>query len=158
MPAEPRVRSAGILLYRGSSAGLQVLIGHLGGPFWSRRDEAAWSIPKGELEPDEDLRAAAAREFTEELGLPVPDGPWQELGEIRQSGGKVVTGWAVAGELDPAGVTPGTFEMEWPPRSGRRQEFPELDRVEWCDLDTARTRLVKGQREFLDRLVRVASV
>ncbi|HEY2042936.1 MAG TPA: NUDIX domain-containing protein [Jatrophihabitans sp.] len=153
MPAEPALRSAGILLYRESDGSLQFLIGHMGGPFWSRRDEGAWSIPKGEYAPDEDPQAAARREFTEELGLPVPDGPWQALGDVRQPRGKVVTVWALKGDLDPTQVTPGTFTMEWPPRSGRLQEFPEIDRVEWCDLDTARTRLVTGQREFLDRLL-----
>lgn len=143
--------SAGILLFR-RGAGLEVLIAHMGGPFWAAKDAAAWSVPKGELDPGEEPLAAARREFAEELGLPVPAGDPLPLGEVRQRSGKVVTVWALEGDLDPADVVPGTFEMEWPPRSGRRQLFPEVDRVEWCDLDTARDRLVAGQRPFLDRL------
>jgi predicted NUDIX family NTP pyrophosphohydrolase len=152
MPAKHAKHSAGILLFRSSTDAWQVLIGHLGGPLWARREDAAWSIPKGEIEPDEDPGAAASREFTEELGLPVPDGAWLELGEVRQSGGKVVTCWAIEADLDPSTVTLGTFEMQWPPRSGKTQLFPELDRVEWCDLALARTRLVRAQQDFLDRL------
>jgi predicted NUDIX family NTP pyrophosphohydrolase len=144
-------RSAGILLYREEN-GLEVLLGHMGGPFWSRRDAGAWSLPKGEYEPDEDPQAAARREFQEELGLPVPEGELTELGTIRQSGGKIVTAWALAGTLDPAQVVPGTFELEWPRGSGRTQEFPEIDRVGWFDLDHAREKIVAGQRPFLDRL------
>ena len=148
----PARRSAGILVFRRVGENLEVLLGHLGGPFWARKDDAAWSVPKGELEPDEAALDAARREFVEELGLPVPDGRLHDLGEVRQGGGKVVAVWAVEGDLDPAAVVPGTFEMEWPPRSGQTQEFPELDRVEWCDLQLARARLVIGQRAFLDRL------
>lgn len=144
--------SAGILLFRRGAGRLEVLIAHMGGPFWAAKDAAAWSVPKGELDPGEEPLAAARREFAEELGLPVPAGDPLPLGEVRQRGGKVVTVWAVEGDLDPADVVPGTFEMEWPPRSGRRALFPEVDRVEWCDLDTARDRLVAGQRPFLDRL------
>ncbi len=131
----------------------------MGGPFWARKDAGAWSIPKGEYEPDaEQPRSAAAREFTEELGLPVPAGDWIALGEAKYGSGrsrKQVTIWAVAGELDPAQVVPGTFDMEWPPKSGRTQSFPEIDRAEWLDLEQARTRLTAGQRPFLDRLVAV---
>ncbi|MGC7094809.1 NUDIX domain-containing protein [Amycolatopsis lurida] len=144
-------RSAGILLYRGGSAHTEVMLGHMGGPFWARKDEAAWSVPKGEYEPDEAPLAAARREFEEELGLPVPDGEHVELGEVRQSG-KVVTVFAIEADLDPALAVPGTFEMEWPPRSGRMQEFPEMDRFEWFDLAEAERKLVKGQRPFLGRL------
>ncbi|MBB4688904.1 NUDIX domain-containing protein [Amycolatopsis jiangsuensis] len=145
-------RSAGLLLYRRSSGDrVEVLLGHMGGPFWAKKDEAAWSLPKGELEDGEEPEAAARREFAEELGLPAPDGPLRPLGEVRQSG-KVVTAWAVEADLDPAEVVPGTFELEWPPRSGKLQQFPEVDRVAWFDLDTAREKLVKGQRAFLDRL------
>jgi predicted NUDIX family NTP pyrophosphohydrolase len=144
-------RSAGILLFRRVSA-LEVLIGHMGGPLWARRDGAAWSIPKGEYGADEEPMAAALREFEEELGAPPPVGELIPLGSIRQSGGKQVTVWAVEGDLDPDGAVFGTFEMEWPRGSGRTQTFPEVDRVEWCSLDVARERLVKGQREFLDRL------
>jgi predicted NUDIX family NTP pyrophosphohydrolase len=143
--------SAGILLFRRTDGRTEVLIGHMGGPFWAKRDEGGWSLPKGEYEPDEPARDAARREFREELGLPAPDGEFLELGEARQSG-KVVTVWAVEGDLDPAAVVPGTFELEWPPRSGRMQEFPEIDRVGWFDVATAREKLVKGQRVFLDRL------
>jgi predicted NUDIX family NTP pyrophosphohydrolase len=145
-------RSAGILVYRRTDQGVEVLIGHMGGPFWARRDAGGWSVPKGEHGPDEEPLDAARREFVEELGLPLPDGDLVGLGELRQPSGKVVTVWAVEGDLDPADVTPGTFEMEWPKGSGRVQAFPELDRVEWCDLEVARERLVTGQRPFLDRL------
>jgi predicted NUDIX family NTP pyrophosphohydrolase len=146
-------RSAGLLVYReGAAGGPEVLIAHMGGPFWARKDAAAWSIPKGELEDGEEPAAAARREFTEELGLPPPSGDLVELGEVRQSGGKVVTVWAVAGDLDPADVVPGTFLLEWPPRSGRMQEVPEVDRVAWFDLETAAVKLVKGQVPFLQRL------
>ncbi|HEY3480202.1 MAG TPA: NUDIX domain-containing protein [Streptomyces sp.] len=130
-----------------------MLLGHIGGPFWAKKDAAAWSLPKGELEPDEEPEAAARREFEEELGLPAPAGEYVPLGEVKQSGGKVVTAWAVAGDLDPAAVVPGTFSMEWPPRSGRQQEFPEVDRVAWFSLDVAREKLLKGQLPFLDRLL-----
>jgi predicted NUDIX family NTP pyrophosphohydrolase len=147
------VRSAGILLFRGTGERLEVLLGHMGGPFFARKDDAAWSIPKGEVEQDEDLQATARREFEEELGLPVPSGDLLDLGAARQSTGKVVTIWALRGELDPEDVVPGTFEMEWPPRSGRKQAFPEIDRAAWFDLDTAAQKLVKGQRPFLPRLV-----
>ncbi|HJP77310.1 MAG TPA: NUDIX domain-containing protein [Pseudonocardiaceae bacterium] len=145
-------RSAGIVLYRRSAGGVEVLLGHMGGPFWARKDAGAWSIPKGECEPDEDAANAARREFQEELGLPVPDGELAELGEVKQSGGKVVTAWALAGDLDPALVVPGTFEMEWPPRSGTMKEFPEIDRAEWFDLVTANEKIVGGQRPLLARL------
>lgn len=144
------VRSAGIVLFRRSS-GVEVLLGHMGGPFWARKHEGAWSIPKGEVEPDEDPWAAACREFGEELGVPLPCGKRIALGEVRQSR-KLVEAWAVEGDLDPAAVAPGTFEMEWPPRSGTRQQFPEVDRVEWFDLDAAADVIVAGQRALLDRL------
>ena len=145
-------RSAGIVLYRRSAGGVEVLLGHMGGPFWARKDAGAWSIPKGELDADEAPQAAARREFQEELGLPVPDGELVELGEARQSGGKVVTAWALAGDLDPAQVVPGTFEMEWPRGSGKLKEFPEVDRAAWFDLATATEKIVAGQRPLLARL------
>lgn len=129
-----------------------MLIAHMGGPLWARRDEGAWSIPKGEYTDDEQPQAAARREFTEELGLPVPAGELLALGEVRQSGGKLVTVWALEGDLDPATVVPGTFDLEWPPRSGKVQKFPEVDRVAWFDLETAGAKLVKAQRAFLERL------
>lgn len=145
-------RSAGILLFRRAGTDVEVLLGHMGGPFWVRRDAGAWSMPKGEYGPDEQPASAARREFEEELGLPVPSGDLIDLGEIRQSGGKVVTAWAVEGDLDPGRAVPGTFTMEWPRGSGRFQEFPEIDRLAWLGLEQARTRIVVGQRAFLDRL------
>ncbi|MGV9281186.1 NUDIX domain-containing protein [Streptomyces sp. NPDC003730] len=146
-------RSAGLLLHRRGRGGeLQVLLGHMGGPFYTRRDAGAWTVPKGEYDPAEPAWEAARREFEEELGLPPPEGEAVPLGEVRQAGGKVVTVWAVEADLDPAAVLPGTFTMEWPPRSGRTEEFPELDRVAWFALDAAREVIVKAQAAFLDRL------
>ncbi|MGW0864792.1 NUDIX domain-containing protein [Streptomyces sp. NPDC002611] len=145
-------RSAGLLLFRPTGTGPEVLLGHMGGPFFTRRDAGAWTVPKGEYEPDEPAWAAARREFQEELGLPPPDGEAIALGEVRQTGGKIVTVWAIEADLDPATITPGTFRMEWPPKSGRLQEFPELDRVAWFALDRAREVIVKAQTAFLDRL------
>jgi predicted NUDIX family NTP pyrophosphohydrolase len=146
-------RSAGLLLYRESSPGaLQVLLGHMGGPLWARRDEGAWTIPKGEYPDDEEPLAAARREFTEELGLPVPEGPVIELGSVRQAGGKTVTAFAVRGDLDPAAIVPGTFSMVWPPRSGVTRHFPELDRVAWLDPAEAARLIIPAQRAFLSRL------
>lgn len=148
----PARRSAGILVHRRAGRGDEVLLGHMGGPLWARKEEGAWTVPKGEVAPGEEDEAAARREFAEELGLPVPPGALLPLGEVRQAGGKTVVVWAVEGDLDPARVEPGTFEMEWPPRSGRRQTFPEIDRVAWVPLDEAAPRLVAAQRAFLDRL------
>ncbi|WP_033307224.1 NUDIX domain-containing protein [Streptomyces iakyrus] len=145
-------RSAGLLLFHTTDNGLEVLLGHMGGPFFTRRDAGAWTVIKGEYEPDEPAWEAARREFREELGLPPPDGEAIDLGEVRQTGGKIVTAWAVRADLDPATITPGTFRMEWPPHSGRLQEFPELDRVAWFGLDRARSVIVKAQAAFLDRL------
>ncbi|MFG2133474.1 NUDIX domain-containing protein [Streptomyces sp. NPDC048751] len=145
-------RSAGLLLFRHTDDGTQVLLGHMGGPFFARRDAGAWTVPKGEYEPDEPAWDAARREFQEELGLAPPDGEAVPLGEVRQTNGKIVTAWAVEADLDPASVVPGTFRMEWPPKSGQVQEFPELDRVEWFGLDRAREVIVKAQAAFLDRL------
>ncbi len=147
-------RSAGLLPYRIREGRPQVLIAHMGGPMWARRDEHAWSIVKGELGKDEDPVAAALREFGEETGLPAPDGPLIELGEIRQPGGKRVSAWAVEADLDAGAARSNTFEIEWPPRSGRRQAFPEVDRLEWCGLEAARGRLVRGQEGLLDALQR----
>ncbi|MBT3162448.1 NUDIX domain-containing protein [Streptomyces sp. Vc74B-19] len=147
-----KARSAGLLLFRRTGEGVEVLLGHMGGPFHARRDAGAWTVPKGEYEPDEPAWEAARREFEEELGLPPPDGEAVPLGEVRQSGGKTVTAWAVEADLDPAAVVPGTFTMEWPPRSGRTREFPELDRVAWFSLDRAREVVVSAQTAFLDRL------
>jgi predicted NUDIX family NTP pyrophosphohydrolase len=147
-------RSAGILVYRRPGPDLEVLIGHMGGPLWARRDDGAWSIPKGEYLPDETPEAAARREFVEELGLPVPAGELVDLGTVRQPSGKYVTVWAVEGDLDPGAVVPGTFQMEWPRGSGRLAEFPEIDRVAWFPIDAARVKLVPGQVPFLDQLSR----
>ncbi|WNI26434.1 NUDIX domain-containing protein [Streptomyces sp. ITFR-16] len=145
-------RSAGLLLFRDRSPGFEVFIGHMGGPFWARRESAAWSVPKGEYGPEEEAGAAARREFEEEFGHPVPEGAWVALGEARQSGGKTVTVWAVEADVDPAAAVPGTFTMEWPRGSGVLREFPEIDRFAWCTPEVAAERLVKGQRVFLDRL------
>jgi predicted NUDIX family NTP pyrophosphohydrolase len=149
-------RSAGIVLFRKSADGIEVLLGHMGGPFWARKDAGAWSIPKGECEQGEAALTAARREFQEELGLTVPAGELVELGEVKQSGGKVVTAWALAGDLDPALVVPGTFEMEWPRGSGKVKEFPEIDRAQWFDLATAAEKIVAGQRPLLGRLAELA--
>jgi predicted NUDIX family NTP pyrophosphohydrolase len=145
-------RSAGLLLFHPGDDGLDVLLGHMGGPFFARRDAGAWTVIKGEYEPDEPAWEAARREFQEEVGLPPPAGEAIDLGEVRQTNGKIVTAWAIRADLDPATITPGTFRMEWPPKSGRLQEFPELDRVAWFGLDRARSVIVKAQAAFLDRL------
>lgn len=146
-------RSAGLLLHRRTEHGVEVLLGHMGGPYFAQKDAGAWSVPKGEYEPDEPAWDAARREFQEELGLAPPDGEAVPLGEVRQKNGKIVTAWAIEADLDPATVVPGTFRMEWPPRSGRLQEFPELDRVEWLTVERARAVIVPAQAEFLDRLL-----
>ena len=146
-------RSAGILLHRQGRDGREVLLVHPGGPFWARRDDGAWSIPKGEYDEGEEPMACALREFEEELGSALEHvGEPEELGEVRQRNRKVVTAWAAEGDLDPAAVRSNTFSMEWPPRSGRRQEFPEIDRAEWFTLARAREKLVEAQAAFVDRL------
>ncbi|GAB2851412.1 NUDIX domain-containing protein [Streptomyces deserti] len=139
-------------MFRHADHGLEVLLGHMGGPFFARRDAGAWTVPKGEYDPGESAWQAARREFQEELGLPPPAGEAVPLGEVRQTNGKIVTAWAIESDLDPATIAPGTFRMEWPPKSGQIQEFPELDRVEWFGLDRAREVIVKAQAAFLDRL------
>jgi len=142
-------RSAGILLHRRG----EVLLVHPGGPFWAKRDDGAWSIPKGEYEDGEDPQAAARREFEEELGSALPDdAELRPLGEVKQKNGKVVVCWAAEGDLDATAAHSNTFEMEWPPRSGRRQAFPEIDRAEWFPLARARDKLVPAQAAFVDRL------
>jgi predicted NUDIX family NTP pyrophosphohydrolase len=149
--------SAGIVLYRSSGGSIEVLLGHMGGPYWARKDAGAWTIPKGEYELDEDPLSAARREFDEETGVPVPATEYVDLGEVRQSGGKVVRAWAARLSdhvgFDPSLAVGNTFAIEWPPRSGRMQSFPELDRIAWFDLESARELIVAGQRELLDRLV-----
>lgn len=145
--------SAGLLLYRpAAGAATEVLIGHMGGPFWAKKDARAWSIPKGEYTDGESPREAAVREFTEELGIAPPPGEFVELGMSRASGGKVITVYGLEGDLDLGAVVPGTFSMEWPPRSGRTAEFPEIDRVMWAPFDVARDKLVASQVVFVDRL------
>ena len=144
--------SAGILLFRLVESGLEVLLGHPGGPLFASRDESHWTIPKGEPDDDEALIDTASREFTEETGQHIPDGPWLELGSIVQKGGKVVHAWAVQGDLEPGLARSQTFEMEWPPRSGRFQAFPEIDRVAWFDPLDARRLIKPAQIPLLERL------
>ncbi|HSH40830.1 MAG TPA: NUDIX domain-containing protein [Arenicellales bacterium] len=145
--------SAGILLYRIRDGRLQVLLAHPGGPYWARRDEGAWSIPKGLIDADEDPLAAARREFREETGCDV-DGNFVELGSVRQPGGKLVQAWALEHDLDPSTLHSNRFTMEWPPHSGQFRDFPEIDRAQWFCIDDAREKILKGQREFLQRLQR----
>ncbi|TMK94075.1 MAG: NUDIX domain-containing protein [Actinobacteria bacterium] len=151
-PARRARVSAGILLFRAREGRLEVLLGHPGGPFFAKKDEGSWTVLKGEADPGEELPAVARREFAEETGQQAPDDTMLELGEVRQRGGKTVVAWALAGDLDPAEARSNTFEVEWPPRSGRRREFPEIDRVEWFDLETARRKILLAQVPFLNRL------
>lgn len=144
--------SAGLLLYRRCGGGVEVLIAHPGGPFWAKRDAGAWSIPKGLLDPEEDALAAARREFEEETGLR-PEGPFLELGEVRQKAGKVIHAWACEGDADPAELKSNVMRTEWPSGSGRWISFPEVDGYLWCDPPTAREKLNPAQAEFVDRLV-----
>jgi predicted NUDIX family NTP pyrophosphohydrolase len=145
-------RSAGILLYRRGADGLEVLLVHPGGPFWAKKDLGAWSIPKGQHEDAEEAQACALREFEEETGTRPSEGQLDDLGSVRQKSGKVVQAWALEGDLDAGAVRSNTFEMQWPPRSGRMQEFPEVDRAAWFGLAEARERLNPAQATFLDRL------
>lgn len=147
-------RSAGILLYRGRGPDLEVLLVHPGGPLWARKDAGAWTIPKGELDDGEDPLAAARREFAEETGVSV-DGPFHALAPIRQRSGKLVHAWACRGDVDPTTLRSNTFEMEWPPRSGKRARFPEVDRAEYFSLDAARTKINPAQVALLDELARL---
>lgn len=140
------------MLYRQIDGKLEVLLVHPGGPFWQKRDDGAWSVPKGELAENEDGMDVARREFQEELGTAAPNGKVTPLGEVRQAGGKVVQAWALPGDLDVTRITSNTFEIEWPPRSGRMRQFPEVDRAGWFDADTARRKLLPAQRAFIDRL------
>jgi predicted NUDIX family NTP pyrophosphohydrolase len=152
MPAVA-AQSAGILLHRRRDDVREVLLVHPGGPLWARKDLGAWSIPKGEYDRDEDPLEAARREFAEELGTPAPDGPARDLGEIRQKSGKRVRAWALEGDLDAASAHSNTFELEWPPRSGRLIEVPEIDRAEWFALEEARRRLNPAQVVLIERLM-----
>lgn len=150
-PTPARASSAGLLLYRHGARGWEVLLVHPGGPFWRKRDAGAWSIPKGAPEPGEDDAAAALREFHEETGS-LPAGTPEPLGRIRQKAGKEVVAFALQGDFDPAMLRSNSFELEWPPRSGRLQAFPEVDRAEWFDLEAAREKLLEGQRPLIERL------
>jgi predicted NUDIX family NTP pyrophosphohydrolase len=152
----PGKLSAGLLLYRREPR-TEVLIAHMGGPFWARKDERAWSIPKGEYEPTDDAFAAARREFAEELGSPAPEVSYLELGTERLPGGKRLIVWAGESDFDADRIVSNTFELEWPPRSGRVQAFPEVDRAQWFAPDDARTKLVASQVVFVDRLLAVLS-
>lgn len=146
------MRSVGLLLHRDIGNGIEVLLGHMGGPFWATKDAHAWSIPKGLQEDGEDdLLAVAEREFAEEMGLPAPPGPSTELGEVR-SGKKMILIYARHGGFDADSAVSNTFELEWPPKSGQMQQFPEIDRASWLTIPEARDKLVKGQLPFLDRL------
>lgn len=146
-------RSSGILLYQVRAGVLHLLIAHMGGPFWARKDAGAWSIPKGEPDGDEDPLAVARREFTEELGSPPPDGEYLDLGEFRQPSGKRITVFAIEGDLDASAIRSNTFELEWPKGSGKVRSFPEVDRAEWVPAALARQKLVSGQVPFVDALV-----
>ena len=145
-------RSAGILLYRVRDGEPEVLLVHPGGPFFARKDAGVWSIPKGEYAESEDPLATARREFEEELGHPAPHSGLIDLGEIKQAGGKVVRAWAGEGDLEPSTIHSNTFSLEWPPRSGRVQEFPEVDRAQWFSFDTASEKILPPQRPLLQRL------
>ncbi|MGA9715068.1 MAG: NUDIX domain-containing protein [Aeromicrobium sp.] len=145
--------SYGLLPWRSSVDGLEILLGHMGGPFWASKDAGAWTIPKGLPEGDESPLHTAQREFAEELGLPAPTDGFVDLGEVVQSGGKTVRAWAVEHAVDPESIRPGTFGLVWPPRSGRVQSFPEIDRVRWMSPDRARAVIVAAQAQLLDRLV-----
>lgn len=148
-------RSAGILLYRRDGGEPQFLLVHPGGPYWARRDAGAWTIPKGEVEPGEETRACALRELREELGPAPKLAPEQliELGQVKQKSGKTVSAWAAEGEFDPEQLDSITFEMEWPPRSGREREFPEVDRAGWFGATQAREKILPAQAPFIDRLL-----
>jgi len=146
-------RSAGILMYRGSGAALEFLLVHPGGPFWANKDQGAWSIPKGEYEQAEEPLAVARREFEEELSSPLPQGTFLELGELVQPSRKVITAFAVEGDFEPAKLKSNHFEMEWPPKSGRKQSFPEVDRAAWFAPAEAAEKIQSGQAPFIDRLL-----
>ena len=150
----PSKRSAGILLYRVLSGTPQVLLAHPGGPFWANKDDGAWTVPKGEIGDDEDPLAAARREFREEIGAE-PSGDFIALSPVRQRSGKMVQAWAVRGDLDPSRLESNSFSMEWPPRSGRQQEFPEVDRAGWFTFAQARAKILPAQVPLLDQLERI---
>ncbi|TFZ00527.1 NUDIX domain-containing protein [Ramlibacter henchirensis] len=145
------MRSAGLLMFRRAAGALELLLAHPGGPFWARKDDGAWTLPKGELQDGEDALAAACREFEEETGC-APTGPFLDLGEVRLKSGKRVQAWAFEGDFDPAHLRCNLFEVEWPPRSGRLRQFPEIDRAGWFDPQAARRKLLAAQQPFVDRL------
>jgi predicted NUDIX family NTP pyrophosphohydrolase len=147
-------QSAGLMLYRFRDGKLEVFLVHPGGPFWAKRDAGAWSIPKGEAAPGEDLLGRAKREFAEETGF-AASGIFRPLTPVKQAGGKIVHAWAVEGDCDAAAIQSNSFALEWPPRSGKRQEFPEVDRAQWFDLAKARRKINKGQAAFLNQLERL---
>jgi predicted NUDIX family NTP pyrophosphohydrolase len=146
-------KSAGLLLFRESAAGLEVLLVHPGGPFWAKKDDGSWSIPKGEFADDEEPLAAAQREFEEELGAR-PAGDFMPLKPLKQPSGKLVFAWALRFDFDPSSLKSNVFSMEWPPKSGRQREFPEVDKAAWFGLEAARRKILKGQAPFLDQLLR----
>jgi predicted NUDIX family NTP pyrophosphohydrolase len=146
-------KSAGLVVFRQSAGEIEILLVHPGGPFWAKKDEGAWSIPKGEIDEGEDALAAARREVREEIGAS-PDGAFIPLTPVRQPGGKVVHAWAIDGDVDAATITSNTFEMEWPPRSGRQHTFPEVDRAAWFTISEARSKILRGQLPLLDALTR----
>lgn len=153
----PNKESAGLILYRHRNGKLEVFLVHPGGPFWKKKDSGAWSIPKGGIAPGEDPQSAALREFEEETGMKI-EGDLVPLKPVRQTGGKVVHAWATEGACDPASIRSNTFSIEWPPRSGKQREFPEIDRAGWFEIETARQKILKGQRPFLDRLAQITKV
>jgi len=150
-------KSAGLLLYHDSGSGIEVLLAHPGGPFWRNKDEGSWTIPKGEFDDDEDPFAAARREFHEELGSAAPGGDYLELKPIKQKNGKMVYAWAIAGEFDPATLRSNTFSCEWPPKSTRMQEFPEVDRAEWFPAEVARKKILAAQAALVDQLIELVT-
>jgi predicted NUDIX family NTP pyrophosphohydrolase len=149
------VQSAGIVLYRRRPKGLEVFLVHPGGPYFAKKDQHAWTIPKGVVANGEEALEAAKREFEEEVGF-MPTGPFQELRPVKQSGGKIVQAWAMEGDCDPAALRSNTFEIEWPPRSGKRQRYPEADRAAWFSLDQAKVKINKGQSALLDGMNEIA--
>ena len=155
----PRKLSAGLLLYRRRNQDdeivLEVLLGHMGGPFWARKEDGAWSIPKGEYESGEDPFVAAKREFEEELGSAPPSAVYRDLGSVSQPGGKLVTAWAAEADFDAAGAVSNTFELEWPRGSGQMRLFPEIDRAGWFTAEVARAKLVRGQQPLIERLIQI---
>jgi predicted NUDIX family NTP pyrophosphohydrolase len=151
-------QSAGLLIYRKSNSAIEVLIVHPGGPFWAKKDKAAWSLPKGEFEENEDTLTTAKREFKEELGHEPPEGEYIEIGSVKNKSGKVIHGWTVEGDVDVSMIKSNTFKMEWPPKSGQHQEFPEVDKAGWFSLEKAKEKLNPAQAEFIDRLAETLDI